>query len=64
MPTLTHREQDVLQLLGLRRTDLEIAEQLYISRKTASSHVSSILAKLGAANRREAAAIAVRTGLL
>ncbi|MFN8662388.1 MAG: LuxR C-terminal-related transcriptional regulator [Thermomicrobiales bacterium] len=64
MPTLTHREQDVLQLLGLRRTDLEIAEQLYISRKTASSHVSSILAKLGAANRREAAAIAVQTGLL
>lgn len=64
MPPLTAREQQVLALLGLRRTDHEIANHLFISRKTASSHVASILAKLGAPNRREAAAIAVRAGLL
>lgn len=62
--TLTKREQQVLQLLGQRQTDHEIAETLFISRKTASSHVASILAKLSARNRREAAAIAARAGLL
>jgi DNA-binding CsgD family transcriptional regulator len=62
-PGLTNREQDVLALLCQRQTDGEIALHLSISRKTASSHVSNILAKLGAANRREAAAIAVRSGL-
>jgi DNA-binding CsgD family transcriptional regulator len=61
---LTYREQDVLALLGQRKTDAEIAARLFISRKTASNHVSSILAKLGAANRREATAIAARLGLL
>ena len=64
IPSLTHREQDVLGLLGQRRTDIEIADQLFISPKTVSSHVSSILAKLGAKNRREAAAMAVRFGLI
>ena len=61
---LTFREHDVLALLGQRLTDSEIAARLFISRKTASNHVSSILAKLGAANRREATAIAARRGLL
>lgn len=64
IPMLTRREQDVLELLSLRRTDLEIADQLFVSPKTVSSHVSSILAKLGARNRREAAATAVRFGLI
>ncbi|MFN8590474.1 MAG: LuxR C-terminal-related transcriptional regulator [Thermomicrobiales bacterium] len=61
---LTNREQQVLTLLCQRKTDDEIAATLFISRKTASNHVSRILDKLGAGNRREAAAIAVRTGLL
>lgn len=62
-PALTYREQEVLALLVQRLTDTEIAEQLTISRKTVSTHVSHILAKLGAQNRREAAAIAVRRDL-
>jgi len=44
-------------------TNPEIAEQLFITTKTASDHVANILAKLGAANRRQAAALAVQHGL-
>jgi non-specific serine/threonine protein kinase len=61
---LTYREQDVLALLCQRLTDPEIAERLYISPKTVGKHVSNILGKLGAANRREAAAIAARHALV
>ena len=61
---LTFREQEVLALLCQRLTDSEIAARLFISPKTAGHHVSNILAKLGAANRREAAAIAARRGLV
>jgi DNA-binding NarL/FixJ family response regulator len=60
---LTPREVDVLRLLAAGRTDREIAEALYIGLRTAQTHVSRILGKLGAASRAEAAAWAVRHGL-
>jgi non-specific serine/threonine protein kinase len=61
---LTRREREVLALLCQRLTDPEIATQLFISPRTASSHVASVIGKLGAANRREAARIAVRDHLV
>jgi predicted ATPase/DNA-binding CsgD family transcriptional regulator len=60
---LTTRERQVLALLCQRMTDQEIGERLYISRRTAAHHVGSILAKLGATNRRQAAALAARQNL-
>lgn len=60
---LTEREHDVLVLVAQGRTNRQIAEELFISVKTASVHVSNILAKLGVANRGEAAATARRLGL-
>ncbi|MET9935266.1 response regulator transcription factor, partial [Streptomyces sp. NPDC006324] len=61
---LTRREQDVLRLVTAGRTNRQIAEELFISPKTASVHVSHILAKLGVAGRGEAAALAHRLHLL
>jgi DNA-binding CsgD family transcriptional regulator len=61
---LTERELDVLRLLIDGLTNSEIGARLYISRKTASVHVTSILRKLGATNRVHAAAIAQRAGVL
>jgi DNA-binding CsgD family transcriptional regulator len=60
---LTPREQEVLRLLAEGRSNPEIGRALFISRKTASAHVSNILAKLNVRSRGEAAAIAHRTGL-
>ena len=57
---LTRRELEVLRLVTEGRSNGEIGEQLFVSRKTASVHVSNILRKLGAANRIEATAIARR----
>jgi DNA-binding NarL/FixJ family response regulator len=60
---LTGRERDVLRLVAVGRTNRQIAEELFISPKTASVHVSNILAKLGVSGRGEAAAVAHRRGL-
>jgi DNA-binding CsgD family transcriptional regulator len=60
---LTAREQEVLRLLVAGRSNREIAAELFIAPKTASVHVSNILAKLHAATRTEAAAIAHAEGI-
>ena len=61
---LTPREREVLALVAEGRTNRQIAAALFISGKTASVHVSNILAKLGVANRAEAAAAVHRLGLI
>lgn len=61
---LTPREREVLTMVEQGRSNGEIARHLFISTKTASVHVSNILAKLGASGRTEAAAIARRAGLI
>ncbi len=61
---LTDREREVLRLLAAGRSNPEIARDLFISPKTASVHVSNILAKLGVSGRVEAAAVAHRLGIL
>jgi len=55
---LTPREHEVLRLMSRGLSNRQIGEELFITQKTASVHVSNILAKLGAATRTEAAAIA------
>ena len=60
---LSPRELDVLRLMVDGKTDREIADTLFISRRTASKHVGAILAKLGVASRAEAAILAVQHGL-
>ncbi|MGY1600878.1 ATP-binding protein [Geodermatophilus sp. SYSU D00815] len=60
----TPRELEVLGLLAQGRTNRQIGQSLFISEKTASVHVSNILAKLDAGGRTEAVAIAAQRGLL
>jgi len=62
--TLTPRELEVLALVAQGLPNKEIAERLAISQRTAKFHVSSIMGKLGAANRTEAVALAVQQGLI
>jgi DNA-binding CsgD family transcriptional regulator len=61
---LTAREHEVLQLVVQGMTNDQIGTALFMSPRTASVHVSRILAKLGATNRTEVAAVAHRRGLV
>jgi NarL family two-component system response regulator LiaR len=60
---LTAREQEVLRCLGRGMSNKEIGAELFISEKTAKTHVSNILAKLGLQDRTQAALYAVKHGL-
>jgi DNA-binding NarL/FixJ family response regulator len=60
---MTPREVEVLRLLVAGKSNRQIAEELFISGKTASVHVTNILAKLGVHSRLEAAARARELGL-
>jgi len=60
---LTDREREVLALLAAGRSNPQIGQALFISPKTASVHVSNILAKMGVSGRGEAAAVAHRLGV-
>jgi predicted ATPase/DNA-binding CsgD family transcriptional regulator len=61
---LTPRELDVLRLLVEGRSDREIAEALFIGTRTVQTHMANLFAKLGVNARAEAAAVAVRRGLV
>jgi DNA-binding NarL/FixJ family response regulator len=61
---LTERELEVLALLAQGMPNKEIATKLVISERTAKFHVSSIMGKLGAANRTEAVSLAAQKGLI
>jgi non-specific serine/threonine protein kinase len=60
---LTAREREVLRLIAKGHTNREIATTLFISHRTATTHVTNILGKLGVPSRTEAATWAVREGL-
>jgi DNA-binding NarL/FixJ family response regulator len=60
---LTSREREVLRLLPRGLTNKEIGAELFITERTATTHVQNILAKLGVSSRTRAAAVAVERGL-
>ncbi len=61
---LTPREREVLDCLGRGMVNQDIADELFVSLNTVRSHVQNILTKLGAHSKLEAAAIAVREGII
>jgi predicted ATPase/DNA-binding CsgD family transcriptional regulator/Tfp pilus assembly protein PilF len=61
---LTRRELEVLQLLARGYSDKRIADELYISPRTAMTHVSNILSKFGVNKRTAAASVALRLGIV
>lgn len=62
-PTLTEREREVLALLAQGATNREISEELYLALDTIKTHVRKVFAKLGVANRTQAAIVARDHGL-
>jgi DNA-binding NarL/FixJ family response regulator len=60
---LTARQLQVLRLVVAGRTNVEIADELVVSPRTAEHHVAAVLAKLGAASRRDVASRAAELGL-
>jgi NarL family two-component system response regulator LiaR len=61
---LTPREREVLQLIGRGFPNKQIARELDVSERTVKTHVGHVLAKLGVADRTQAAVLAVRAGLV
>ena len=61
---LTQREVEVLRLVAAGKSNPEIGEELFISPRTVTTHVSNILNKINAANRAEAATYAARQGMV
>jgi DNA-binding NarL/FixJ family response regulator len=62
-PQLTDREAEILELVAERRTNAEIAAELYLSQKTVRNYVSSTFARLQVADRAEAGFVARAAGL-
>lgn len=60
---LTPREAEVARLVSARRTDQEIADQLFVAVRTANTHVSAVLRKLGVGSRRDVAARLAELGV-
>jgi DNA-binding NarL/FixJ family response regulator len=63
-PQLTARELEVLRLVAAGSTNRQIARELHVAERTARTHVSNILGKLGLASRTQAAMWAVREGIV
>lgn len=61
---LTERQAEVLQLVAAGKSNLQIAEQIYISEGTVKAHMRSILRKLGARDRAQAISVALKRGLI
>jgi len=61
---LSERERDILQLLAEGHDNRTIAARLHLSEKTVGNRLSDIFAKLGVANRTQAALVAIQRGLI
>nr|WP_221475347.1 response regulator transcription factor [Sphaerisporangium rubeum] len=64
LAALTPREREVLTALARGRSNIEIARSLSLGKETVKTHVSSILAKLGVADRTQAAIVGLQQGLV